>query len=65
MAEQANNYPKLHNAAWPGIVGKGTPTTPPSGVPSGTNAAQAQKYLNCVSKASSAADLQACSSLAP
>src|SRR5689334_13602585 len=20
-----NNYPKLHNAAWPGIVGKGTP----------------------------------------
>jgi hypothetical protein len=48
-----------------GIVGKGTPTTPPSGVPNGTNAAQAQKYLNCVSKASSAADLQACSSLAP
>jgi hypothetical protein len=48
-----------------GIVGKGTPTTPPSGAPSGTSGAQAQKYLNCVSKASSAADLQACSSLAP
>jgi len=48
-----------------GILGKGTPSTPPSGVPSGTNAAQAQKYLNCVSKANSAADLQACSSLAP
>jgi hypothetical protein len=48
-----------------GIVGKGTATTPPSGVPSGTNAAQAQKYLNCVSKANSATDLQACSSLAP
>jgi hypothetical protein len=48
-----------------GIVGKGTPTTPPSGVPSGTNAAQAQKYLNCVAKANSAADLQSCSSLAP
>ena len=51
-----------------GIVGKGTPTTPPTTPPSGTsgaNAAQAQKYLNCVSKANSAADLQACSSLAP
>jgi hypothetical protein len=23
MAER-NNYPKLHNAAWPGVVGKGT-----------------------------------------
>ncbi len=23
MAE-ANNYPRLHNAMWPGIVGKGT-----------------------------------------
>ncbi len=22
--EQTNNYPKLHNAAWPGIVGKGS-----------------------------------------
>ena len=29
MAEQANNYPKLHNAAWPGIVGKGTPDSEP------------------------------------
>ena len=24
-----NNYPKLHNAAWPGIVGKGTPDSEP------------------------------------
>jgi len=48
-----------------GILGKGTPSTPPSGVPSGTNAAQAQKYLNCVAKANSAADLQSCSALAP
>ena len=48
-----------------GILGKGTPSTPPSGVPSGTNAGQAQKYLNCVAKANSAADLQSCSSLAP
>jgi sugar phosphate isomerase/epimerase len=23
MAEHTNNYPKLHNAAWPGVVGKG------------------------------------------
>ena len=23
MASTANNYPKLHNAAWPGLVGKG------------------------------------------
>ncbi len=21
---QTNNYPKLHNAAWPGVVGKGS-----------------------------------------
>lgn len=48
-----------------GILGKGTPSTPPSGAPSGTNSAQAQKYLNCVAKANSAADLQSCSSLAP
>ena len=44
---------------------KKAPSTPQSGVPSGTNAAQAQKYLNCVAKANSAADLQSCSSLAP
>ena len=25
----ANNYPKLHNAMWPGIVGKGTPDSEP------------------------------------
>ena len=23
MSDHANNYPKLHNAAWPGVVGKG------------------------------------------
>lgn len=26
---QQNNYPKLHNATWPGIVGKGTDSEPP------------------------------------
>ena len=25
----ANNYPKLHNAMWPGIVGKGAPDSEP------------------------------------
>ena len=25
----SNNYPKLHNAMWPGIVGKGTPDSEP------------------------------------
>ena len=24
-----NNYPKLHNAAWPGVVGKGEGAEPP------------------------------------
>ena len=24
MAEHTNNYPKLHNATWPGVVGKGS-----------------------------------------
>ena len=24
-----NNYPKLHNAAWPGVVGKGAPDSEP------------------------------------
>ena len=24
-----NNYPKLHNATWPGIVGKGPDSEPP------------------------------------
>lgn len=28
MASQ-NNYPKLHNAAWPGVVGKGAPDSEP------------------------------------
>ena len=23
MSDHTNNYPKLHNAAWPGVVGKG------------------------------------------
>src|SRR3978361_1018480 len=26
---QANTYPKLHNAAWPGVVGKGSPGAEP------------------------------------
>ena len=26
---QQNNYPKLHNATWPGIVGKGPDSEPP------------------------------------
>ena len=25
----ANNFPKLHNAMWPGLVGKGTDSEPP------------------------------------
>jgi hypothetical protein len=29
MSDMRNNYPKLHNAAWPGIVGKGTPDSEP------------------------------------
>src|ERR1700710_1514093 len=29
MAEHANNFPKLHNAAWPGVVGKGAPGAEP------------------------------------
>jgi len=30
MAQQhTNNYPKLHNAAWPGLVGKGPDSEPP------------------------------------
>ena len=24
-----NNFPKLHNAAWPGVVGKGSPDAEP------------------------------------
>ncbi|HJT11129.1 MAG TPA: hypothetical protein VJ790_00850, partial [Dongiaceae bacterium] len=24
MAQHANNYPKLHNSTWPGVVGKGS-----------------------------------------
>lgn len=27
-----NNYPKLHNAAWPGVVGKGPDSEPPIGL---------------------------------
>ncbi len=27
--ESANNYPKLHNAMWPGLVGKGPDSEPP------------------------------------
>src|SRR5689334_10129613 len=29
MAAHTNNYPKLHNAAWPGLVGKGPDSEPP------------------------------------
>jgi len=29
MTEHSNNYPKLHNAAWPGVVGKGDDGEPP------------------------------------
>ncbi|WP_417310520.1 TIM barrel protein [Devosia sp.] len=29
MAEHTNTYPKLHNAAWPGVVGKGAPDSEP------------------------------------
>jgi sugar phosphate isomerase/epimerase len=29
MAEHTNNYPKLHNAMWPGVVGKGAPGSEP------------------------------------
>ena len=25
----ANNFPKLHNAMWPGLVGKGSDSEPP------------------------------------
>src|SRR5438034_1298485 len=28
MAQHPNNYPKLHNAAWPGLVGKGPDSEP-------------------------------------
>jgi hypothetical protein len=27
--ERSNNFPKLHNAAWPGLVGKGDGGEPP------------------------------------
>ena len=29
MSDHPNNYPKLHNAAWPGLVGKGDGGEPP------------------------------------
>ena len=29
MTNHPNNYPKLHNAAWPGVVGKGGDAEPP------------------------------------
>src|SRR5262245_24446589 len=28
-AQARNNYPKLHNAMWPGLVGKGSPGAEP------------------------------------
>jgi sugar phosphate isomerase/epimerase len=30
MTPPANNYPKLHNAMWPGLVGKGSPGAEPA-----------------------------------
>ena len=30
MAAHENNFPKLHNAAWPGVVGKGSPGAEPA-----------------------------------
>jgi sugar phosphate isomerase/epimerase len=30
MSEHTNNYPKLHNAAWPGLVGKGPDAEEPA-----------------------------------
>jgi sugar phosphate isomerase/epimerase len=32
MSDHPNNYPKLHNAAWPGVVGKGQGGEPPIGL---------------------------------
>lgn len=29
MAEHSNSFPKLHNATWPGVVGKGAPGSEP------------------------------------
>lgn len=29
MSDHSNNYPKLHNASWPGVVGKGPGGDPP------------------------------------
>ena len=29
MSNNANNFPKLHNAMWPGLVGKGSPGAEP------------------------------------
>src|SRR6266571_2580909 len=31
-AKHPNNFPKLHNAAWPGVVGKGEDSEPPIGL---------------------------------
>jgi sugar phosphate isomerase/epimerase len=32
MSDHSNNFPKLHNAAWPGVVGKGSGGEPPIGL---------------------------------
>lgn len=45
--------------------GGGGGNLPAPAVPGGANAAQTQKYLNCVAQANSAADLQKCQGLAP
>jgi hypothetical protein len=46
-----------------GGTGSGTPSVPDLG--GSAQAQQAQKYLQCIAKANSAADLQACQGLAP
>ena len=30
LEKHPNNYPKLHNATWPGLVGKGSPGAEPA-----------------------------------
>ena len=32
MSAARNNFPKLHNAAWPGVVGKGSDSEPAIGL---------------------------------
>lgn len=46
-----------------GGAGSAVPTTPSAPAPSGTSSAKAQKYIQCISQAKSAADIQKCQSL--